>query len=414
MGNNRVYMLIMAGLVFTISPKTNAQFFKKLKQQAEEKLLKKANNGIDVVFTENKSGTKKAGDAKGPVTVKNDQDKSASPKAVEQSKTTYNESDYLVYKSPDPAFKDIVIQKHKGLPRFGAVDFYMKRDNPKQVDLSKEAADKRNLTGLGYTGFAHLVRIHMLKEHFKAMDKTALTQQTKGKIIEQEAKSSLAQKVLKEFAFDMGTDALKREYFMNDWSGDGKSPFVRKWGGHQADDFTENERYVSFVDKYLDTILKWSEAFFSDGTEDFQLVHDIKFHGQYDFDKGGFWIQLPLRSKSIKVSSLDYFSDFLPQTPYGQEIANKTSQVEYINGYVLFKIAPEKAEALINDKSVLLQLTMKVRSVFKDFQTDNPFVYGARYSYHFLEPAMELYSNAELTQKIGEIDLQDLIYKGSN
>lgn len=411
MGNSRVYMIFMGWLLFSMSPKANAQFFKKLKQQAEEKLLDKANNGIDHVFTENKSATKEVGDAKGPVTVENDQDKSASPSAVLQSKATYDEPDYLVYKSPDPAFKDIVIQKHKGLPRFGAVDFYMKRDNPKQVDLSKEAADKRNLTGLGYTGFAHLVRIHMLKEHFKVMDKTALTQQTQGKIIEEEAKSSVAQKALKEFAFDMGTDALKREYFMNDWSGTGKSAFVREWGGHRADDFTENEKYVSFVDKYLDTILKWSEAFFSDGTEDFQLVHDIKFHGPYDFDKGGFWVQLPLRTKSIKVSSLDYFNEFLPQTPYGQEIANKTSQVEYINGYVLFKIAPEKAEALINDKSVLLQLSVKVRSVFKGFDTGNPFVYGAHYTYHFLDPVMELYSDAGLTRKIGEINLENLTYK---
>lgn len=411
MGNSRVYMIFMGWLLFSMSPKANAQFFKKLKQQAEEKLLDKANNGIDHVFTENKSATKEVGDAKGPVTVENDQDKSASPSAVLQSKATYDEPDYLVYKSPDPAFKDIVIQKHKGLPRFGAVDFYMKRDNPKQVDLSKEAADKRNLTGLGYTGFAHLVRIHMLKEHFKVMDKTALTQQTQGKIIEEEAKSSVAQKALKEFAFDMGTDALKREYFMNDWSGTGKSAFVREWGGHRADDFTENEKYVSFVDKYLDTILKWSEAFFSDGTEDFQLVHDIKFHGPYDFDKGGFWVQLPLRTKSIKVSSLDYFNEFLPQTPYGQEIANKTGQVEYINGYVLFKIAPEKAEALINDKSVLLQLSVKVRSVFKGFDTGNPFVYGAHYTYHFLDPVMELYSDAGLTRKIGEINLENLTYK---
>ncbi|MBR9854649.1 MAG: hypothetical protein GYB37_08740 [Algicola sp.] len=396
-----------------MSPEANAQFFKKLKQQAEEKLLKKANKEVYDIFTGNK-GAKEEEGVKEAETIKTDQSKSAKPTSGQQVKTTYIESDYLVYKSPIPAFKDIVIQKHKDLPRFGAVDSYMMRDNPKKVDLSKQAAEKRNLTGLGYSGFAHLVRIRMLKEHFKVMDKAALTQRTIGQIIEQEAKSSLAQKVLKEFAFDMGTDALKKEYFMNDWSGDGKSPFVREWGGHQADDFTENEKYVSFVNKYLDKILKWSEEFFPDGTDDFQLVHDLKFYGQYDFDKGGFWVQLPLKGKSLKVSSLDYFTEFLPQTSYGQEIANKVSQVEYINGYVLFKISPEKAEALINDKTVLLQLSVKVKSVFKEFQTSNPFVYGAHYTYHFLEPVMELYSDAQLTRKIGEIDLRNLIYKGSD
>ena len=100
-----------------------------------------------------------------------------------EEKISYDHSDYLVYKSPNPAaFKDIVIQKFKELPRFGAIDSYMDRDNPKKADLSKDAADKRNLTGLGYAGFQHLVRIHMLKEHFKVMDRTAITVPTKGKI----------------------------------------------------------------------------------------------------------------------------------------------------------------------------------------------------------------------------------------
>ena len=389
----------------------NGQFFKKLKKQAEEKIINKADKKVGDILNGNK-GTGEVPNT--PIGGETQTEKKTINQNTGQQNAniSLDDSEYLVYKSPDPAFKDIVIQKFKELPRFGAIDAYMMRDNPKKVDLSKEAAEKRNLTGLGYTGFEHLVRIKMLKEHFKVMDRDALTQQTKDKIIEKEAKSSLAQKVLKEFAFDMGTDALKKEYFMNDWSGTGKSALVREWGGHQADDFTENERYVNFVEKYLDVILKWAEDFFADGSEDFQLVYAIKFQGQYDFDKGGFWVRLPIKRPPLgTISAVEYFNVFAPQTPYGHAFFNKTEQVDYINGDVLFKISPDKAEALINDKNVLLQLTMKVRSVFKDFDTGNPFVYGANYTYHFLDPILELYSDAQLTRKIGEINLGNLVYK---
>lgn len=403
--------LIMGVAMMAIPQPVNGQFFKKLKKQAEEKIIKKADKKVDDILNGNKDRGQGPSTQTGGAT-QTEKKTTDQNTGQQNANISLDDSEYLVYKSPIPAFKDIVVQKFKELPRFGAIDAYMMRDNPKKVDLSKEAAEKRNLTGLGYTGFAHLVRINMLKEHFKVMDRDALTQQTKGKIIEKEAKSSLAQKVLKEFAFDMGTDALKKEYFMNDWSGTGKSALVREWGGHQADDFTENERYVNFVEKYLDVILKWAKDFFADGSEDFQLVYAIKFQGQYDFDKGGFWVRLPIKRPPLgTISAVEYFNEFAPQTPYGHAFFNKTEQVDYINGDVLFKITPDKAEALINDKSVLLQLTMKVRSVFKDFDTGNPFVYGANYTYHFLDPILELYSDAQLTRKVGEINMGNLVYK---
>jgi hypothetical protein len=402
--------LVIILCFFSQTTDANAQFLKKLKQKAEEKLLKKADEQVDAVFEGTDPQPEKPNKDNVPSTGKeSSQQKQSTPK--KQTSPSPDISEFMVLPSPNPAFKDIVLQKHKDLPRFGAIDFYMMRDNPKKVDLSKEAAEKRNLTGLGYTGFAHLARIHILKDHFKVMDRTALTQRTKGTIVEEEAKSSLAQKTLLEFAFSMGTDALKKEYFMNDWSGDGKSPFVRKWGGHQSDDFTENERYVSFVEKYLDIILKWSEDFFADGTHDFQLVYAVKFQGQYDFDHGGFWLRLPIKRPPLGVSALEYFNTFSPETTYGNQFYGKTEQVDHINAEVLFKISPEKAEALINDKSVLLQLTMKVKSVFKDFDTANPFVYSPNFTYHFLDPVMELYTNAQLTRKLGEIRLDQLIYK---
>jgi hypothetical protein len=74
-------------------------------------------------------------------------------------------------------------------------------------------------------------------------------------------------------------------------------------------------------------------------------------------------------------------------------------------------MSPEKAEALINDKTVLLQLTSKIRTVFKGFDTANPFIYSANYTYHLLDPVLEIYADAALTKKIGEINMEQLVYK---
>ncbi|MBQ4915459.1 hypothetical protein J8L85_13475 [Maribacter sp. MMG018] len=418
MGSSRTIMVVMGMLFFIMAPRVNAQFFKKLKQQAEEKLTEKANKEVDDIFTENKGTTKKEEGAKELGTVKTDENKVVPPTTVPQSTTTFNESDYLVYKSPDPAFHDVYVQKFKGLPRFGSCNFYTMPNNPKIPVSTPEVNEKRVKMKMGYNAFLLLARMHTLKNHFKVMDRTALTPISKP-LVEDEVKSNMAQGYLMNFAFLMGTDALKKEYFMNDRNGDGNAPIVSKWGGQYADDFTENEKYVAFVEKYLDKILQWTQTFFEDATEDFQFVVPLEFKGSYDFDKNGFWVQLPTKRRSSYSMDFgstrdNYFFEFLPKTPYGQQIFNKTQQVEHINAEVLFKMDPAAAEALINDKTKNPQMVVKVKVVYEGFRPENPTIYAPKYTYHLLDPIMELYSDAGLTKKIGEINLQNLTYKGTD
>ncbi|RDY60207.1 hypothetical protein DX873_12845 [Flagellimonas nanhaiensis] len=393
------------------SQNVNAQFFKKLKQQAQEKVLKKT----DEILSANEDAGKNPQNEPSAENNKGSQPEASKKNNTKKQTNSYTDTAILVYKSPDPAFKDIAVQKFKDLPRFGSCDFYMMPDNPKRPELTPEAGEKRRKMELGYSGFLKLARIHTLKDHFKVMDRTALTPQNRN-LVEEEVKSRLAQKTLLEFAFMIGTEELKKEYFLNDWSGTGKSPFVQKWGGHQSDDFTEHEKYVSFVEKYLDKILKWSEDFFSNGTESFYLVQTFKFQGQYDFDKNGFWITLPTNRRNTygmdySSTNNNYFFEFSPKTPYGQQVLNKTNQAKYVNGLVLFKVSPEKAEALLNNKTKNLQMVSKVQTVFQGFEEANPTLYSPKYTYHFLDSEIELYEDLQLTKRIGEINLERLTYK---
>lgn len=416
--HSKPIILLSALLLLVMPQQMNGQFFKKLKQQAQEKVLKKVDDKADEILN-GKSDTDEKPKTKPSAETDNEgsqqkTSKKHSPKKQTNGHAT-DDTDILVYKSPDPAFKDITIQKFKDLPRFGSGDFYMMPDNPKRPDLTPEAGEKRKKMELGYAGFLKLARIHNLKDHFKVMDRTALTTVTR-ELVEEDVKSNLAQKTLLEFAFMMGTDALKREYFCTDTNSSGKCSYALKWGGNRADDFTENEKYVSFVEKYLEKILKWSEDFFADGSERFYLVQQLEFQGQYDFDKSGFWMRLPIiktYSYGMDYNSTgeNYFFEFLPKTPYGQQILNKTSQVEYVNGLVLFKMSPEKAEALLNNKTKNLQMVTKVQTVFQGFEEANPTLYSAKYTYHFLDPAVELFEDVQLLKKIGEIKLDNLVYK---
>ncbi|MEO9892727.1 hypothetical protein [Aurantibacter sp.] len=418
MGSSRTIIVVMGMLFLIMAPQANAQFFKKLKQQAEEKLIDKTDKEVDDILSGNTGTTKNEEESKKLGTVISDENKVVPPTAVQQSTSTINESDYLVYKSPDPAFHDIYVQKFKGILRFGSCDFYTMPNNPKMPVSTPEVNEKRVKIKKGYNAFLLLARMQTLKDHFKVMDRTALTPLSKP-LVEEEVKSNMAQGYLMNFAFLMGTDALKKEYFMNDRDGTGNGPIVSKWGGEYADDFTENEKYVAFVAKYLDKILKWTQTFFEDATEDFQFVVPLEFKGPYDFDKNGFWVQLPTKRRSSYSMDFgstrdNYFFEFLPKTSYGQQILNKTQQVEHINAEVLFKIDPAAAEGLINDKTKNPQMVVKVRVVYEGFQPENPMIYAPKYTYHLLNPIMELYSDAGLTSKIGEINLENLTYKGGN
>ena len=330
-----------------------------------------------------------------------------------QSTKIVGDEGFLTYESPNPLFMNVHVQQYKGLPRFGSCDFYFK--SPLRPDGAPEARTKRKLMESGYAAFLQLAQINMLKDIFTSMDKTALTPRPQT-MDEEEFKSNKAQQLLKRLAFSTGTDALKQNYFCNEQYNSGNCQIVNEWGGLRADDFTENEKYVDFVDKHLDEILNWSTSFFSQGTHTFYFVQQLKDLGTYDFDKNGFWISLPHKIRNGRgfdytSTRENYFFTFLPKTAYGQQVMNKTSQVGYIHGKVLFKIDAVNAERIVNDRYRDLQMVAKVKVVSEGVSEANPFSFNLTYSYHFEEPIIEIFEDLQLTKKIGSLDMRQLIYK---
>ena len=412
----RNFITIISVITFITAPlSAQGQLLKKLKQQAEEKILNKSDGLLgndkspgDETMDKNPRSTTKQTVPKKMETIKG--------KPVKNATTSINNSDLLVYKSPSPAFKDIVIQKYNGVPRFGSCDFYNVSSviAARQPEVAKAMGEKNQAVKLGYNAFLHMAKIHLLKDLFSSMDKTALTPANRNNV-EEEVRSRKAQELLYGFAFSMGTHNLKLEYFCDNPSTSGRCSFGG-WGGQRADDFTENEKYIDFVEKYLDIILKWSEDFFADGTQTVYMVKQLTKLGPYDFDQNGFWIKLPHRMRNsfamdYNSNGDNYMFKFLPNTEYGQQMFNKTSQVEYINGEVLFKIDPAKAEALVNNRDLKLQLVSKVKIVFKGLDEANKNHFYPTFSYHFVNSKVEIYEDVQLTNKLGSLDFENLVYK---
>ncbi|MEM9076366.1 MAG: hypothetical protein AAGC43_04965 [Bacteroidota bacterium] len=390
-----------------VSQNTSAQFLKKLAKKTETKLLQKTEEVTESILDNKKTNTSKENPKSEPI------QKDTKSQSKEPAADLVQDSGILTYDSPNPLFKGISVQQHKGVPRFGSCDFYF--SSPNRLDLTPEGRAKRKLMEKGYLRFKQMVEINLLKDLFNSIDKTALTPESRT-MDEEVFKSRKAQQLLKNFAFYSGTEAFMKDYFCNEQYNSGNCQIVNEWGGMRADDFTENEKYVDFVEKYMNQILNWSTSFFPEETQTFYFVQQLKDLGTYDFDNNGFWISLPHKVRNGKgfdytSTGSGYFYTFLPKTAYGQQVLNKTSQVEYYSGKVLFKIDAGIAERIVNNRYRDLQIVAKVRVVSEGVSEANPFSFNLTYSYHFEDPIVEIFEDAQLTQKLGSLDMRQLIYK---
>ncbi|MFS4467648.1 hypothetical protein [Maribacter sp. 2210JD10-5] len=392
----------------------DAQILKKFKKKIEDKVVKKADTKTDEILNGEKSKQKNNTDHEQQHTSQTSKESNSKSQTINKKKGRHNtvitdNSDLLVFKSPTTAFKDIVIQKFNGLPRFGLQNRYMSDyQNP---DRSREIGEK--LQRIDYNGFEKLVKIHFMKDYFKNMDKTALTAQSRSpKKVDVE--SYIAQQLILRFASNMATQETILKYFCSQPRTDGSCTFSGKWGGKDADSFTENEKYIAFLDEHLDTILKWSDAFFEDDGEEVYSVTSHKI-SNYDFDNMGYWVSLPMRQHISGIEDSDhsnYFFEYLPQTTYGNTLFNKISEPEYYNAIVLVKIDPEIAESQLSEwNTKTLYFATKTKLVFKEIYKGNLYLDRPSYTYHYTDPIIEVYTKLDLLEKVSEVDMEHLTFK---
>ena len=402
METHKIIKVVIAGiLILGFNQNANSQILKKLKEKMVQTAAEKANS-----LAKSKENTKVVKSEK--ETPKNETIKVPEKEAI----VDYN--DAIVFKSPDESFKDISLQSYKGLPRFGTCNFYMKTNT--RPLMTPEANAKRDRYKNSYPAFENLLVLNFAREYFEVMDKEYLIPKLDPNFTEEQAMSLTAQKLLKTLAFLISSESVKQRYFCAENVPSRSCYAGREWGGYNSDEFTKNEKYAAYVKNHFEALKSWSEQFFKDGTETFYMVTTPKFNGNdYDFDQNGYWLQIPPRHRNF---GLDYsqmhdqfFFEFSPITVYGNKLMNNVNDPRFAKAMALFKISPEKAEALVNKKPDKLYMVSKLKVVFKGKSNSNSHSFQPGFIYHFDSPIIEIFEDAALEEKIGEISLENLIFK---
>ena len=305
----------------------------------------------------------------------------------------------ITYPSPSNNFIEITIQTHKGLPRFGELYYHRGVTPPTNQAAYNILLDLKYLTNV-----------------YADMDQTKLTNYNHNQTNLKDENSRFAQNHLLKLAGHLCSDMVLEKYFC-DTSAKVKCTFkdaygLRKpiayWGGSRTNEFQQMRSFLGFKKKYLETLQNWSKEFLKGDEEIGYLVSkstiaSIAFGKSkaYDFQKKGYWLKSLISSGGNWLGPIQYL-DFSAVTK--NERILKEHQLK-----VFLAIPPEKAKILSLMAGHPLFTVVKARVFPSEKALSNS--KRVQYSFELKSSIVEIYKDAALTQKIGEISIQDIITK---
>ncbi|WP_430968912.1 hypothetical protein [Spongiimicrobium sp. 2-473A-2-J] len=314
-------------------------------------------------------------------------------------------SDVLVYKAPATAFKDIELQSHKGLPRFGTLNQYRpvptSAGKPQQafkkaVRPSPEIREKLKRLRAGYINYLGLVKMKHMKPLYDDMNRTQISAPVYQNTQEKDARSYLAQTQLRKLANTICTQEV----------------YDAAYGG--TNQFEQQRNYANFVAKHFDGLQQWSKDFMPNDALEAYHVSVLNVLRGYDFDKKGYWINLnaALYDPHARGSRMSFFSELVPQASFEEALLNMMSGSgkRHKSITVLLPMNASDAEVLSTSGQGRVFVVVKIRTFLQkvEFAGNNPiFSFG----YHYKSPVLEVYKDEALTQKIGDISLERPILK---
>ena len=305
----------------------------------------------------------------------------------------------ITYTSPSKDFLDITIQSHKGLPRFGHLYYHSGVTPPTNP-----------------VAYNILIGMKYLTIIYADMDKSKLSNYDNNQKQLKNYHSVKAQNHLKQLAGQVCSDALLEKYFC-DTSTTAKCTFIdaygqRKninyWGGNRTNQFQQMRSYKSFVTNHLEALQNWSNTFFKKGTEIGYMVSrssvvnlstSTRSSKAYDFQKKGYWLGGMIADGGHPIPILE----FVAFTENEKKIKNNSSKI-------FLSINPEKAKKLSLAVGSPLFTVAKVK-IYHNKKT--PVSDGVRvpFSFELESPIIEVYKDQALTNKIGEINVDKLVFK---
>ncbi|MDF0709069.1 hypothetical protein [Flagellimonas okinawensis] len=379
---NVILIVTVLGLFMPIS--VQGQFFKKLKKNVENKIVKKASEKTDEFLNGNGEKTSVPDAKPGPAS---DNTISQSETADKKDPVAVNDHNVLTFKATSKDFRDVVIQAHKGLPRYGDVYF-----------LRGTTAPTMN------KAYKALLELKFLESTFKDLDQSKLTkhQNIAGDLAKKN--SEFAQNHLLILARETLSDEKLQDYFCdseakspcNFYNPAGDRAHVSSWGGNRNNEFAQNRSYTNFIKNHYGTLQAWSNSFYEDGTQIAYFVARGAVAEKYDFKNKGYWIRSIF---SIGGDFILHNSNFLAYSENEKTLKNYSKKV-------FLPVGPTAAKTfnLIERSPVFVVFKVKVTP-----KITSP----NRISWEFeLEDTkMEFYKDGLLSQKMGESDIRTIKFK---
>lgn len=305
-----------------------------------------------------------------------------------------NDNDgYITFKAPSSNFIDVQIEAHNGLPRFG--DLLFKKINKA---LSTQKA------------FEELVKMKYMSVAYADMDKTKLTKKDYSQSTDKKTDNSFfAQSHLLRLAGLVCSEKVLEKYFCDDSSTQpcsyaigkyGERPKPSYWGGvrnFNVNEFKQHRSYTSFTKDILEELQIWSQTFFP---KDELIAYYVSKAGisakfgqkPYNFKKKGYYVFNHLNGKQFLHPSWFEATD------------ENERKLKYSTSGIFLPMAVEKAKTLKFQKGSPIFLVYKVKiKASEDAKNNKP-----KLSFSLESRIIEVYKDKTLTQKIGEISVDNL------
>jgi len=294
-----------------------------------------------------------------------------------------SDNNTITYKSPSKDFIDITIQSYKGLPRFG--DLYFLRGvtppvNPKAYKM--------------------LIEMKYLKSIYADIDKTKLTKESHYNSDLKTKNSYYSQQHLLQLINKLGAEDFLKKYFCDTSNTimsctftdtNGMRKHIGRWG-NSRNQFQQIRSYKTVVKNHLEILQNWSNTFFKDNEETVYFVTQSMVVGKYDFKQNGYWIT-SMGMGSFMISKFQF-------------VAYSDNEKKLKQQNIFLAIPPSKAKEFKIQNRVPVFMVYKVKVKPKVINKTN-----IQFSFELNTKVIEIYKDKALTNKIGEINIDNTTFK---
>lgn len=298
-----------------------------------------------------------------------------------------NDSNKIIFKAPNENFNDIELQSFHGLTRFGVLDTI----NQLMTDVYTSYRNYKNLLDFKSEqplGWDDPLKDINNKDPFSAEVSSSFS-----------VFSIISKKVMTKEGYS--------KYYEN----------------RDDDIFDKNRKRRSLVTDNLNDLKKWTEEFLPN--EEDEAYYVTLSNVVYDLENQGLLISLDfsnvkniynlsveriIHNRELNYDRIKPYKNALsgafltPESPNTSVLGDliykpKTNYERILSSeafVVFYEMSPEMANPILQDES-LVYVVRKIK-FYKDF------------TFNIASPIIELYKDIALTQKIGELDYNDLIF----